>query len=105
MFNSYYMGNKKNITSHIVIFIAQYGLGLVVMCANSTRRDGPSERSITETFGDKNTRRRFLQGLGAAGAVGLAGCSAEDPENGGATGYVFTPRTISPLSRKLPLTS
>ena len=80
------MGNKKNITSHIVIFIAQYGLGLVVMCDNSTRRDGPSERSITETFGDKNTRRRFLQGLGAAGAVGLAGCSAEDPENGGATG-------------------
>ncbi|WP_313692440.1 ABC transporter substrate-binding protein [Halorarum halobium] len=34
-------------------------------------------------FEDAETRRRFLQGIGAAGVAGLAGCSAEDPEASG----------------------
>jgi peptide/nickel transport system substrate-binding protein len=39
-------------------------------------------KSISETFRSDGTRRRFLQGLGAAGIAGLAGCASGPGESG-----------------------
>ena len=51
--------------------------------ANSTDNADPTDRRIARSHARRHTRRRFLALGGAAGAVALAGCSAEPTDGAG----------------------
>ncbi len=54
----------------------------VGMASNNSPDDVADQRGVkmTQVFRSKNSRRRFLQGLGAVGVAGFAGCLGDDDD-------------------------